>query len=131
MENNNLVMHKLANPYYVINTDSTPNKVGQITEYIRAYIEIRFHKITQYLFVTNLGNKMMISYLYLHKHNPTINWWKDQWEFTRCPNICTSKVHKIQDVKAGANKLYLEIDVSRFLLLDDIGDKDSNNYILS
>jgi len=132
MENNNLVMHKLANPYYVINTDSTPNKVGQITEYIQAYIEIRSHKITQYLFVTNLGNKMMmISYLYLYKHNPKINWWKDQWEFTRCPNICTSKVHKIQDVKAEANKLYLEIDVSRFLLLDDIGDKDPNNYILS
>jgi len=34
MENNNLVMHKLANPYYVINADGTPNKVGQITEYV-------------------------------------------------------------------------------------------------
>jgi len=34
VENNNLVMHKLANPYYVINADSTPNKVGQITEYV-------------------------------------------------------------------------------------------------
>ena len=28
MENNNLVIHKLANPYYVINADGTPNKVG-------------------------------------------------------------------------------------------------------
>ena len=34
MENNNLVMHKLANPYYVINADGTPNKIGQITEYV-------------------------------------------------------------------------------------------------
>jgi len=34
VENNNLVMHKLANPYYVINADSTPNKVGQITKYV-------------------------------------------------------------------------------------------------
>jgi len=34
MENNNLVMHKLANPYYVINVDGTPNKIGQITEYV-------------------------------------------------------------------------------------------------
>jgi len=32
MENNNLVMHKLANPYCVINVDGTPNKAGQITE---------------------------------------------------------------------------------------------------
>jgi len=34
MENNNLVTHKLANLYCVINADGTPNKVGQITEYV-------------------------------------------------------------------------------------------------
>jgi len=40
MENNNLEMHKLANPYCVINVDNTPNKEGQITEYVQAYVEI-------------------------------------------------------------------------------------------
>jgi len=34
VKNNNLVMHKLANPYHVINVDGTPNKAGQITEYV-------------------------------------------------------------------------------------------------
>ena len=34
IENNNLEMHRLANPYYVINVDNTPNKTGQITEYV-------------------------------------------------------------------------------------------------
>ena len=34
MENNNLEMHKLANPYCVINVDNTPNKAEQITEYV-------------------------------------------------------------------------------------------------
>jgi len=34
VENNNLVTYKLANLYYVINADGTPNKAGQITEYI-------------------------------------------------------------------------------------------------
>jgi len=34
MENNNLVMHKLANPYHVINVDGTPNKAEQITKYV-------------------------------------------------------------------------------------------------
>jgi len=33
-ENNNLVTHKLANLYHVINADGTPNKMGQITEYV-------------------------------------------------------------------------------------------------
>ena len=45
-KNNNLVMHKLANLYYVINADGTPNKVGQVTKYVWAYVEIRSHKTT-------------------------------------------------------------------------------------
>jgi len=79
MENDNLVTHKLANPYCVINVDGTSNKAGQITEYVQAYLEIGFHKITQHLFVTNLENKeMIIGYLYLYKHNPNIDWRKGQ-----------------------------------------------------
>jgi len=86
----------------------------------------------QYFFVTNLGNKeMMIGYLYLYKHNPNIDWQKGQWEFTRYPDIYTSKAHKIRDVEAGANELHLKLDVSRSFLLDDIGDEDPNNHILS
>jgi len=55
-------MYKLANLYHVINADGTPNKTGQITEYVQAYVKIESHKITQHFFVTNLGNKeMMIS----------------------------------------------------------------------
>jgi len=58
---------------------STPNKAGQITKYVWAYVEIESHKTTQYLFVTNLGNKkIMIGYSYLYKHNPNIYWQKDQ-----------------------------------------------------
>jgi len=45
VENNNLVTYKLANPYYVINVDGTPNRAEYITEYIRAYIEIGLHRI--------------------------------------------------------------------------------------
>ena len=68
MENNNLEMHKLANPYYVINMDNTPNKAGQIIEYVWAYVEIRSYKMVQHLFVTNLENKeKMIYYKYLYK----------------------------------------------------------------
>jgi len=132
VENNNLVTHKLANLYCVINMNGTSTKVGQITEYVWAYIEIGSHKTTQYLFVTNLGNKeMMIGYLYMYKHNPNINWQKGQWEFTRCLDTCASKVHKIWDVEAEANELHLGMDVSRFPSLDNIGDEDPDNHILS
>ena len=98
--------------------------MGQITEYVRAYVEIGSHKTTQYLFVTNLENKkIMIGYSYLYKHNPNIDWRKGQWELTRCLNTCANKVRKIRDVKAGANELHLEMDVSGFPSLDDIGDE--------
>ena len=79
VENNNLVTYKLANPYCVINVDSTPNKAGYIIEYVQAYVEIGSHRTTQHLFVTNLGNKeMMIGYSYLYKRNPNIDWQKGQ-----------------------------------------------------
>jgi len=74
---------------------------------------------------------MMIGYSYLYKYNPNIDWQKGQWEFTRCLDTCASKVHKTQNIKVGANELHLKMDVSRFPSLDDIGDKDPNNYILS
>jgi len=32
--NNNLVIHKIANLYHIINVNDTPNKAGQITEYV-------------------------------------------------------------------------------------------------
>jgi len=112
--------------------DGTPNKIEYITEYVQAYVKIGLYRTTQYLFITNLGNKeMMIGYLYLYKHNPNIDWQKGQWEFTRCPDICASKACKIWDIEIGANELYLELDVSRSPSLDDIGDEDPNNHILS
>jgi len=46
-------------------------------------------------------------------------------------DTCTSKVCKIQDVEAGANELYLEMDVSEFLSLDNIGDEDPTTTFLA
>jgi len=73
----------------------------------------------------------MIRYLYLYKHNPNIDWQKGQWEFTRYPDTCTSKAYKIWDVEAGANELHLKLDISRSSSLDNIGDEDPDNHILS
>ena len=53
--------------------------------------------MTQYSIVTNLRNKeIMIGYLYLYKHNPNIDWQKDQWKFTRYLDTCTSKAYKYE-----------------------------------
>ena len=73
----------------------------------------------------------MIGYSYLYKHNPNIDWQKGQWEFTRCLDIYASKAYKIWNIEAEANELHLELDVSGSLSLDDIGDEDLDNHILS
>ena len=67
----------------------------------------------------------------MYKHNPNINWQKGQWKFIRCPDTCASKACKIRNVEAEANELYLKLDVSESLLLDNIGDKDPDNHIFS
>ncbi|KAJ3577041.1 hypothetical protein NP233_g61 [Leucocoprinus birnbaumii] len=132
VKRNNLATNRLATPYKVINADGTPNKAGQITEYVRAYVEIGSHKSTHYLFVTQLGNKdMMIGYSYLYKHNPSINWQKGEWEFTRCPDTCAYKARKTQDLEAGANELQLDFDNSWESSLDDLGDEDMDNHYIN
>ena len=74
---------------------------------------------------------MIIGYSYLYKHNPNIDWQKGQWKFIRCLDTCASKACKIRDVEVEANELYLKLDVSRSLSLDNIGDEDLSNHILS
>jgi len=46
-------------------------------------------------------------------------------------NTYASKAHKTRDVEAGANELHLKMFVSRFPSLDEIGDEDPDNNILS
>lgn len=96
VERNHLVTSKLAISYEVKNADGTSNVAGQIREYVRAYIEIGTHKMTHYLFVTQLGDKeMMISYFYLYKNNPQIDWQAGEWKFFRCSETCTDRAHNM------------------------------------
>ena len=107
VEKNHLVTTKLATPYNVRNADGTLNVAGQITHCVKSYIEIGVHKTTQYLFVTQLGDKaMMIGYSYLYKHNPEIDWFRGEWEFTRCPDNCSAKkARKNETIEAGTEEI--------------------------
>jgi predicted aspartyl protease len=60
VKSNNLLMHKLASPFNIINADGTSNKSGQITDAIRCYLEIGTHKSKNQILVTDLGSKDMI-----------------------------------------------------------------------
>jgi hypothetical protein len=90
-----LVTEKLAQAYGVLNVDGTPNKAGQITKTVKAYLEIGEHKTKERMFVTDLGRKdMIIGYDQLHRHNPEIDWQTGEWRFTRCPESCVPRARK-------------------------------------
>ena len=128
VQRNNLVTHKLASPYNVRNADGTLNKDGQIKSYVRAVMDIGTHRTTNYLFITNLGDKeMMIGYSYLHQHNPSINWRSGEWEFTRCPESCYRRARKNDDAEAEADELQLEMDLPWDNTLEDLGEECSTN----
>ena len=92
VEQNHLVTNKIAYPFPITNADGTENNQGYITEYVRAYMVIGDHASTHHFYVTNLSGKdVMIGYTFLHKHNPSIDWEKGEWQFTRCPEACTNK----------------------------------------
>ena len=136
VQKNHLVTNQLARPYNVTNADGTPNKAGQISEYVRAYVEIGSHKTTHYLFVTNLGDKdMMIGYAYLLKHNPSIDWSKGEWEFNRCPDSCKAfSPRKKHSNLAESDELrlynYLQDNIWDSDLAE-IGEADPNNQYIN
>lgn len=130
VEKHHLVMNKLATLYDVRNVDGTPNKAGPIKYYVRAYVEFGSHKSTHYLFVTNLGDKkMMLGYLSLYTHNPQIDWQAGEWEFTRCPDTCADRVHKmkVKVLEGESDDLQHEPELIGETPLDKLGEEDPDN----
>lgn len=128
VESNNLVTEKLAISFPVINVDGTSNRGGEISEAVRAYLEIGSHKSKERMLVADLGNKKMIlGYNFLKRHNPEIDWANGEWEFTRCPESCTPGARKNTVTQEEADELELPQDFSWDDLLDDIGQSDPEN----
>ena len=126
VKKHNLVTYKVATPQNIINADGTSNKNGQITDYVRALMQIGAHKSTHYLFVTNLGNKdIMVGYMYLWKHNPEIDFTKGEWKFTRCPDTCADRARKITPIDAESDDLHNSYSYGTSL--DEIGYEDPRN----
>ena len=66
---------KLNKPLQALNVDRTKNKRGTITSFVELNAEINKKQMNLCLLVTGLGKqKIILSFPWLHEHNPEINW---------------------------------------------------------
>ena len=89
-----LMLEALTNPICIFNVDSSCNLAGDVTHTINITVDFLRHREELRAKVTNLGkNSLILGYMWLRKHNPTIDWEKGTIKFNRCPRSC----HMLQD----------------------------------
>ncbi|EMD40012.1 hypothetical protein CERSUDRAFT_36649, partial [Gelatoporia subvermispora B] len=70
-----LKMNELAREIHVYNTDRSRNRSRSIRQYVWLDVMVGEHSSCQACLVTDLGGKnMFLSFSYLKKHNPEIDW---------------------------------------------------------
>ena len=91
----------------VFNVDSSPNKVGQISEVVDVVLRYKTHSERMLLAVSGLGKQSLIlGYNWLKDHNPRIDWEKGEVEMTYCSLRCEGE-HALQKEQTHQKKIEL------------------------
>jgi len=81
--------------FEVFNVDGMKNR--EMTKVVSLEIKINSHKEQLEAAVTDLnGTDMFLSYDWIVKHNPEINWKNRTIKFMRCPGSCKMKYQDIE-----------------------------------
>ena len=84
-----LMLEALTNPIRVFNVDGSRNSAGDVTHAVNITVDFLGHREELRAEVTNLGkNSLILSYMWLKKHNPSVDWEKGTIKFHRCPCSC-------------------------------------------
>ena len=84
-----LMLEALTNPICVFNVDRSHNLAGDITHTVNITVDFLGHREELHAEVTKLGkNSLILGYMWLKKHNPSIDWEKDSVRFNWCPRSC-------------------------------------------
>ena len=84
-----LTLEALTNPIHVFNVDSSRNLAGDVTHAVNLMVDFLGHREELRAKVTNLGkNSLILGYMWLKKHNPSIDWEKGTVKFHRCSHSC-------------------------------------------
>ena len=69
--------------------DGSCNSAGDVTHAVSLTVDFLRHREELRAEVTNLGkNSLILGYMWLKKHNPSIDWEKGTVKFHRCPHSC-------------------------------------------
>jgi len=86
LHQNKITTQKLEHPIKVYNIDRSVNQEGSITEEVTLILSYQGHKECTVFEVCDLGkSNHIIGYIWLHKHNPEVDWETGKVEMTRCP----------------------------------------------
>ena len=89
-----LTLEALTNPIHIFNVDGSCNLAGDVTHAINITVDFLGHQEELHTEVTNLRkNSLILGYMWLKKHNPTIDWERRTVKFNWCPRSC----HMLQD----------------------------------
>ena len=84
-----LMLEALANPIHIFNVDSSRNSAGDVTYTVNITVDLLRHREELCAEVTNLRkNSLILGYMWLKKHNPSIDWEKGLVKFNQCPHSC-------------------------------------------
>ena len=84
-----LPLTPLSNPVLVYNVDGTQNAARSITHCAKIIIQFQEHREKVTAEVTDLGkNQMILSYTWLSRHNPEIDWTTGTVKMTWCSWTC-------------------------------------------
>ena len=99
VEKHNLHRKSLPKPIPLGNVDGTPNKHGDITEYVNTKVVIDERQCQIKAFVTDTGKRdMILGYPWLEKYNPDINWTTKifSWKQNPTPQKFIDLLHSMQ-----------------------------------
>ena len=84
-----LTLETLANPICIFNVDGSGNSAGDVTHAVDITVDFLGYREELRTEVTNLGkNSLILGYMWLKKHNPSIDWEKGMVKFNQCPRSC-------------------------------------------
>ena len=98
-------LQKLERLIMVRNVDGANNSRGAVTHQVEANVYYKGHMERMRMDVCNLGKtEVILGMLWLHAHNPEINWEIREVKMTRCPPLCGRTEQKKQERKVKKEK---------------------------